>query len=207
MAVTAIHTGTWLGPNITQKYAANHVRPTKNKPPVNTQWVATSKESPDTSQPDKAGATIGNNKHHTSNSENVIPTSRPPPPITRIVDTGTSQHNWAYGDGMIQEYQPYTKKPPTIMIPNGDNIPVLTKYNLNLPNVSAPRPPMLTLYPHFNVPYYPWDSSVMTGALPCSQKRIAPFVTIMMKSSLLAAATNTLDYLNNTKQSNNITAI
>ena len=62
--------------------------------------------------------------------------SRPPPPFTRIIDTGTSHHNLALGDGDPQNYIPYASNAPQVMIPNGDNITAQAKYNLRLPNVS-----------------------------------------------------------------------
>ena len=61
---------------------------------------------------------------------------RPPPPFTRIIDTGTSHHNIALGDGNPQDYVPYTTNAPQVMIPNGTNITACAKYNLKLPNVS-----------------------------------------------------------------------
>ena len=61
---------------------------------------------------------------------------RPPPPFTRIIDTGTSHHNLALGDGNPQDYVPYTTNAPQVMIPNGTNITACAKYNLKLPNVS-----------------------------------------------------------------------
>ena len=62
---------------------------------------------------------------------------RPPPPFTRIIDTGTSHHNLALGDGDPQHYIEYKTNPPTVMIPNGDNITARAHYNLRLQNVSA----------------------------------------------------------------------
>ena len=47
---------------------------------------------------------------------------RPPPPFTRIIDTGTSHHNLALGDGNPQHYILYTTNAPQVMIPNGANI-------------------------------------------------------------------------------------
>ena len=61
---------------------------------------------------------------------------RPPPPFTRIIDTGTSHHNFATGDGDQQNYVPYASNAPQVMIPNGDNITAHAQYNLRLPNVS-----------------------------------------------------------------------
>ena len=49
---------------------------------------------------------------------------RPPPPLTRIIDTGTSYHNLAQGDGNPQQYIPYAADAPQVMIPNGANITV-----------------------------------------------------------------------------------
>ena len=62
---------------------------------------------------------------------------RPPPPFTRIIDTGTSHHNLALGDGNPQQYIEYKTNPPAVMIPNGDNITARAHYNLRLQNVSA----------------------------------------------------------------------
>ena len=62
---------------------------------------------------------------------------RPPPPFTRIIDTGTSHHNLALGDGDPQHYIEYKTNPPAVMIPNGDNITARAHYNLRLQNVSA----------------------------------------------------------------------
>ena len=61
---------------------------------------------------------------------------RPPPPFTRIIDTGTSHHNLALGDSDPQNYIPYASNAPQVMIPNGDNITAHAQYNLRLPNVS-----------------------------------------------------------------------
>ena len=47
---------------------------------------------------------------------------RPPPPFTRIIDTGTSHHNLALGDGNPQQDIPYATNAPQVMIPNGTNI-------------------------------------------------------------------------------------
>ena len=59
---------------------------------------------------------------------------RPPPPFTRIIDTRTSHHNLALGDGNPQQYIPYATNAPQVMIPNGANI--TAQCNLHLPNVS-----------------------------------------------------------------------
>ena len=59
---------------------------------------------------------------------------RPQPPFTRIIDTGTSHHNLALGDGNPQQYIPYATNVPQVMIPNGANI--TARCNLHLPNVS-----------------------------------------------------------------------
>ena len=61
---------------------------------------------------------------------------RPPPPFTRIIDTGTSHHNLALGDGNPKDYVPYVTNAPQVMIPNGTNITACAKYNLQLPHVS-----------------------------------------------------------------------
>ena len=61
---------------------------------------------------------------------------RPPPPFTRIIDTGTSHHNLALGDGDRQNYVPYASNTPEVMIPNGDNITAHARYTQRLPNVS-----------------------------------------------------------------------
>ena len=61
---------------------------------------------------------------------------RPPPPFTRIIDTGTSHHNLALGDGDPQHYVEYKTIPPAVMIPNGENITTRAHYNLRLQNVS-----------------------------------------------------------------------
>ena len=61
---------------------------------------------------------------------------QPPPPFTRIIDTGTSHHNLALGDGNPKDYVPYATNAPQVMIPNGTNISACAKYNLQLPNVS-----------------------------------------------------------------------
>ena len=61
---------------------------------------------------------------------------RLPPPFTRIIDTGTSHHNLALGDGNPQQYIPYATNDPQVMIPNGTNITAQARYNLQLPNVS-----------------------------------------------------------------------
>ena len=61
---------------------------------------------------------------------------RPPPPFTRIIDTGTSHHNLALGDGDPQHYVRYTTNAPQVMIPNGTNITAHARYNLQLQNVS-----------------------------------------------------------------------
>ena len=62
--------------------------------------------------------------------------SRPPPLFTRIIDTGTSHHNLALGDGDPQHHVPYAANAPQVMIPNGANITAHARYNLRLPNVS-----------------------------------------------------------------------
>ena len=62
---------------------------------------------------------------------------RPPPPFTRIIDTGTSHHNLALGDGNPQQYIEYKTNPPAVMIPNGDNITAREHDNLRLQNVLA----------------------------------------------------------------------
>ena len=61
---------------------------------------------------------------------------RPPPHFTRIIDTGTSHHNLALGDGNPQHYIPYTTNAPQVMIPNGANITAHARYNLQLQNFS-----------------------------------------------------------------------
>ena len=61
---------------------------------------------------------------------------RPPLPFTRIIDTGTSHHNLALGDGNLKDYVPYATNAPQVMIPNGTNITARAKYNLQLPHVS-----------------------------------------------------------------------
>ena len=61
---------------------------------------------------------------------------QPPPPFTRIIDTGTSHHNLALGDGHPQNYVPYATNAPQVRIPNGTNITAHAQYNLQLPNVS-----------------------------------------------------------------------
>ena len=72
-------------------------------------------------------------KHYSS----FMPTHRRPPPIfTRIIDTGTSHHNLALGDGDPQNYIPYASNAAQVMISNGDNITAHARYNLQLPNVS-----------------------------------------------------------------------
>ena len=58
------------------------------------------------------------------------PHHRPPPLFTRIIDTGTSHHNLALGDGDPQNYAPYTANAPRVMIPNGANITAHARYNL-----------------------------------------------------------------------------
>ena len=60
---------------------------------------------------------------------------RSPPPFTRIIDTGTSHHHLALGDGNPQQYVKYTINPPQVMILNGDNITANAHYNLQLENV------------------------------------------------------------------------
>ena len=55
---------------------------------------------------------------------------RPPPSFTRIIDTGTSRHNLALGDGNPQNFVPYASNAPQVMIPNGDNITAHARYNL-----------------------------------------------------------------------------
>ena len=60
---------------------------------------------------------------------------RPPPPFTRIIDTGTSHHNLTLGDGDPQKYVQYTTNAPQVMIPNGANITAHERYNLQLQNV------------------------------------------------------------------------
>ena len=62
---------------------------------------------------------------------------RPPPPFTRIIDTGTSHHNLALGDSDPQQYIWYTTNAPQVMIPNGANITTHAHYNLQLENVSS----------------------------------------------------------------------
>ena len=60
---------------------------------------------------------------------------RPPPPFTRIIDTGTSHHNLALGDGNPKQYIPYAANAPQMMIPNGTNKTAHARYNLQLHNV------------------------------------------------------------------------
>ena len=61
---------------------------------------------------------------------------RPPPPFTRIIDTGTSHHNLALGDGNPKDYIPYATNAPQVMIPNGTNIIAHARCNLQIPRVS-----------------------------------------------------------------------
>ena len=63
------------------------------------------------------------------------PHCRSPPPFTRIIDTSTSHHNLALGDGNPQKYVHYTTNAPQVMIPNGANITAHARYNLQLQNV------------------------------------------------------------------------
>ena len=65
------------------------------------------------------------------------PHARPPPPFTRIIDTGTSHHNLALGDGNPNDYVPYITNAPQVMIPDGTNITACAKYNMKLPHVST----------------------------------------------------------------------
>ena len=60
---------------------------------------------------------------------------QPPPHFTRIIDTGTSHHNLALGDGNPQQYISYAANAPQVMIANGANITAQARYNLQLPNV------------------------------------------------------------------------
>ena len=53
-----------------------------------------------------------------------------------IIDTGTSHHNLALGDGNPQQYVTYVANAPQVMIPNGDNITAKARCNLHLPNIS-----------------------------------------------------------------------
>ena len=47
---------------------------------------------------------------------------RPPPPFTRIIDTGTSHNNLALGNRNPQQYILYAANAPQVMIPNCANI-------------------------------------------------------------------------------------
>ena len=74
---------------------------------------------------------------HTSENCRLTPQQcQPTPPFTKIIDTDTSHHNLALGDGNPQQCIPYAANAPHVMIPNGDNITAKARYNLHLPNVS-----------------------------------------------------------------------
>ena len=59
---------------------------------------------------------------HTQYSSFTSHHCRHPTPFTRIIDTGTSNHNLALGDGNPQQYIPYATNAPQVMIPKGTNI-------------------------------------------------------------------------------------
>ena len=73
---------------------------------------------------------------HTHYSSFMPPHCRSPPPFTRIIDTGTSHHNLTLGDGDPRKYVSYTNNAPQVITPNGINITVHARYNLQLQNVS-----------------------------------------------------------------------
>ena len=96
------------------------------------------------------------------------PHCRLPPPFTRIIDTGTSHHNLALGDGDPQHYIHYAANAPQVMIPNGANITAHARYNLQLPTVSQ-QASEADILPVSNTHYYRWANCVMTTALPFFQ--------------------------------------
>ena len=118
---------------------------------------------------------------------------RPPPPFTRIIDTGTSHHNLALGDGDPQHYVRYTTNTPQVMIPNGANITAHAHYNLKLQTVSH-KPQKLTYYRVSNTCYSPWANCVTMTALPSSQNKSAPSTINKTNLSSPSSATIPRDY-------------
>ena len=124
------------------------------------------------------------------------PHCRPPPPFTRIIDTGTSHHNLALGDGDPQQYIEYKTNPPAVMIPNGDNITTRAHYNLGLQNVSA-QASEADILPSFK------HSLLSVGQLcddDCTAiftKTIAPYTTNTKNPSSTVSETIPRGYMNN----------
>ena len=129
---------------------------------------------------------------------------RPPPPFTRIIDTGTSHHNLTRGDGNPQQYVPYAANTPPLMKPNGANITAQARYNLHLRDVSR-QASELDILPSFK------HSLLSVGRLcndDCTAiflNRNAQYITNKANQSSQASEIITWDYMNNRSQQTTIT--
>ena len=126
--------GYLVGPKHTSE-TCRQPGPNHNKQATRQNPMGSNMEGKPTTTTRQTGATC-RQIEHTHYSSFTPEHRRPPPPFTRIIDTGTSHHNLALGDGDLQQYVRYTTNAPRVMIPNGANITAQAHYNLQLANVS-----------------------------------------------------------------------
>ena len=121
---------------------------------------------------------------------------RPPPPSTRIIDTGISHHNLALGDGNPQQYIPYATNAPQVMIPNGANITAHARYNLHLQNVSqeASEADILPSFKHLLLSVGQLCDDDCTAFFP---NIIAQYTTKTTNESSQASKITPQNYMNN----------
>ena len=120
---------------------------------------------------------------------------RPPPPFTRIIDTGTSHHNLALGNGNPKDYIPYATNAPQLMIPNGTNITAHARYNLQLPHVSK-QASDADILPTFKHSLISLANYATTTAPPHFPNTGVQFTTKTTNRSSLVLEIQTLDYTN-----------
>ena len=120
---------------------------------------------------------------------------RPPPPFTRIIDSGTSHPNLALGDSNPQQYIPYATNAPQVMIPNGANITGHARYNLQLQNVSqqASEADILPSFKHLILSLGKLCDDDCTAIFP---NTIAQYTTKTTNQSSQASKITPQDYTN-----------
>ena len=118
---------------------------------------------------------------------------RPPPPFTRIIDTGTSHHNLALGDGNPQQYIEYKTNPPAVM----GTMSLPERITTSAYKMYRHKHLKPTYYQASNTPSYRLVNCVMMIALQFSQNTIAPSTTKTRNLSSRVSETMPRDYTNN----------